>query len=464
MRANLFGLGVASGYPQVSSAQRVNLYLESRPQGERAQIIALSTPGLRQFANTGSNPVRGWVYYERDNVVYLVAGPTLYEVSAAGTLTSRGTLDTTSGFVSMTHNGDMLGIADGTTFYTYDIGTTTLDNTVTNSPANAQTVAYQDGYFIVTKAASDRFYVGEGATWVATDYASAESAPDDLVAVYADQSEVVLFGTTTTEFWQNSGNADFPYSRISGASNEWGLAAQQSVAKFDNSIMYLARNRNGQVMVARLNGYLPQKVSTHDIDRIINSAATSDAVGYSYMLDGHSFYVLTLPSLGQTWMYDGASGAWTKLESYGITRHRALRGLNAFGKVLVSDYESGLVYELRSDEYTDNGETITREITSEHVVSEDRERLTVHCLRIDAEVGIGTATGQGSDPQLMLTVSRDGGKTWGSEVWKSLGRQGEYRRRVDYRRLGQARQFTFRLRFTDPVRLTLVGASLNPRD
>lgn len=463
MRANLFGLGIHSGYPQVTAARMQNLYLEARPQGEKSQIVALSTPGLRQFANVGS-VVRGWLYYERDNVVYLVAGATLYELSAAGALTSRGTLDTSSGFVGIAHNGDMLGIVDGAKVYTFDIGTNTLDNTVTSSPANAETIAYQDGYFIVSVADSDRFYIGEGATWDTLDFASAESSPDDIVSVYADQSEVILFGSTTTEFWQNNGGADFPYARIPGAANEWGLAARQSIAKFDNSIMYLARNRSGQVMVAKLNGYLPQKVSSHDLDRIINGyTATSDAVAYSYMLNGHSMYVISFPTGGETWLYDGSSGAWSSLVSNGETRHRTQRGLTAFNKVLASDFDSGLVYELRSDEYTDNGETVVRELVSPHVVSPDGERVTVDCFRIDAEMGLGTATGQGSDPRVMLQVSRDG-RTWGQEMWRSLGEMGEYSNRTEWRRLGDARMYTFRLRMSDPVPLTLISASINPGD
>lgn len=464
MRANLFGLGIESEHSQITSAALVNVYLERRPAGEKTQVVALSTPGLRQFCDA-AYPVRGWIFYERGNVVYLVAGATLYEMSAAGALTSRGTLNTSSGYVGIAHNGDMLGIVDGGTFYTYDIGTLTLDGTVTDSPANPETVAYQDGYFIVSVADSNAFFIGEGSTWNTLDFASAESAPDDIVAIYADQSEVVIFGGSTTEFWQDSGAVDFPYARIPGSSNEWGLAAKQSIAKFDNSIMYLARNRSGQVMVAQLNGYLPKRVSTHDIDRIINGyTATSDAVAYSFMLSGHSMYVISFPSGDATWLYDGTIEKWSRLESHDLNRHRSLRGLNAFEKVLVSDYSTGAIYELRSDELTDNGETIARELTSDHIASPDGERFAVSCLRLAMVVGEGLASGQGSDPQMMLRVSRDGGRTWGSEIWASMGAQGEYRRQVEFRRLGQARTFTFRLRVTDPVPVAIMSASINPRD
>jgi hypothetical protein len=181
------------------------------------------------------------------------------------------------------------------------------------------------------------------------------------------------------------------------------------------------------------------------------------------MLNGHSMYAIHFPTADESWLYDGSLGVWTRLESDG-GRHWSNRGLNAFDKVLVSDYSDGTIYELRSDELTDNGDVIARELVSDHVRLPSGERFTVHCLRLDMEVGVGTATGQGSDPQLMLQISKDGGKTWGNEIWKTIGAQGEYRTRVEFRRMGQARTFTFKLRITDPVQVTFISAALNPAD
>jgi hypothetical protein len=42
------------------------------------------------------------------------------------------------------------------------------------------------------------------------------------------------------------------------------------------------------------------------------------------------------------------------------------------------------------------------------------------------EVGNGLATGQGSNPQIGLEVSRDNGKTWGAQMWKAIGAIGAY--------------------------------------
>jgi hypothetical protein len=74
------------------------------------------------------------------------------------------------------------------------------------------------------------------------------------------------------------------------------------------------------------------------------------------------------------------------------------------------------------------------------------------------ETGVGLADGQGSSPQIMLSWSDDGGKTWGNERWASAGRIGEYRHRVRWYRLGAFRQRVLRVQVSDPVPITIAAA------
>lgn len=67
----------------------------------------------------------------------------------------------------------------------------------------------------------------------------------------------------------------------------------------------------------------------------------------------------------------------------------------------------------------------------------------------------------GSDPQIMLQVSKDGGHTWGNELWRSLGAQGQYSRRVTWKRLGIAKDWVFRFRVSDPVKVVIMNAAAN---
>jgi len=67
------------------------------------------------------------------------------------------------------------------------------------------------------------------------------------------------------------------------------------------------------------------------------------------------------------------------------------------------------------------------------------------------QAGNGLSTGQGSDPQVMLRISRDGGQTWGQELLMGTGKIGEYRARAFVNRLGRSRNTVFELSSSDPV-------------
>jgi hypothetical protein len=223
------------------------------------------------------------------------------------------------------------------------------------------------------------------------------------------------------------------------------------------------KNAQGQVIVARIQGYVPQKISTPDMDSIINGYTnTADATAYSYMLGGHAMYVISFPSAGYTWMYDGSTGFWSSLKSYGLTRYRGEFAFPFLSAIVVADYNVGRLYRLSPTAQTDNGDTIEREVIGETIRATDGDFININTLRLDCEVGQGLTSGQGSNPQISLSISRDNGKTWGPDMWKDLGAIGEYKTRVEWRRLGSPRVFTPKIRLTDPVPITLVSASVNP--
>lgn len=466
-RIPLFGLGQLSKSAYVTAKQMQNLYVEQRPQGEKAVLVAYGTPGEELFVDFGDTPCRGGLEFEPGSVCYVVHRGVLWEINNAGVTTNRGTLLTTTGRVSMSHNGTQIMIVDGTYGYIYNTATTTFSQiTDADFPANPTTVTFLAGYFIISLANSSRFYVSalyDGLSWDALDFANAETSPDPIVSVWSSNGQLILLGTLTTEYWGLSGAVDFPFAPLQGTATEWGLAATWSIAKYDNTMAYVIKNRMGQVMVGKLNGYLPQKISTVDFDSIINSYATvADASCYSYMLGGHPMYVLNFPTAGKSWLFDGSTGMFSQLKSFGDTRHNAEFSFPFLGNTIIADYQNGRLYKLRPNVYTDNGAAIERELVSENIAMPDLSYFSVNCLRLDMEVGVGLTTGQGSDPQIGLSVSRDNGKTWGPQMWKSMGKIGEYKTRVEWRRLGSAREFSAKVTVTDPVPVTFVSAILNP--
>lgn len=466
MRYNLFGVGQKGKSPNVTAQRRMNLYMDVQPQEDKTLYSYHPTPGLTLFAAFGDSPIRGM--HKVGTLMYVVHRATLWEIDNAGTKTSRGTLNTSEGRVDMADNQNgIIMITDGTNGYLYTISSTTLTEiTDADYNDNSETVTYHDGYFITPKKDTAEFYLSDAdvtnATngWDALEFATAEKGPDDLVRVFDNNTDILLCGDETIEFWNNTGEGSPPYQRVTGGVIELGLAAKWSISKFaESSVVLLANNSNqGEVSVIRIDGFQYVTISNPEFATVINGYTTvSDASGFSYTKEGHNFYQLNFPTEGKSWLYDGATNIWSEL-TYGANeaRHRAEMAVNFLNKMYVADYENGNVYRLDSEVYADNGEPIVREIVSKHIF--DEKDLPISRVWLDIESGVGLESGQGVNPQMVMQVSRDGGNSWGNEKFASMGKIGEYKKRLIWRRLGRSYDWAFRFRCSDPVKTVIIGA------
>ena len=452
----LFGIGNQGKSLNVDAQQRTNLYIEVNQSPEKNVLTLYPTPGLATFTNLGLTPVRG--LYEKGNLMYAVHKGVLYGILNNGVATALGTLLTFSGRVSICDNGAQILIVDGTYGYIFTIATLTFTRIVAAGFVAADTCTYLNARFIVQNGSGQFSISGQydGLTWNALDFATAESDPDLLVRVMADSGLLMLFGEKTIEPWGDSGAVDFPFARIGGGAIEWGLAARWSLCKFMDSLIFLRKNRLGQVQVCIHQGGAAQAVSTPEIDSTFGKyASTSDATAFTYMLGGHPFYQINFPSAGKSWLFDGQSRSWSQLAS-DTGRHRAEMHTQFLEKNYVSDYLNGKIYRLDENVFTDDGATIKRQFVSRHLSS--GEHTTIAALWLEMESGVGDQTGQGADPQIMMRISKDGGRTWGAENWRSFGKVGEYMKRALWHRLGRARDWTFEFTITDPVKTVITQA------
>lgn len=458
----LFGIGNTGRSRAISAQERVNLYVETTQDAEGNNVLKLlGTPGLITFVNFGASPIRG-TYSKDADTSYMVNGVTFYEVSSAGIVTARAVLvaPPVAGRVDMVDNGDQLLVLDYPNGYIYTFATHTLAQITDADFVPGETCDFMDGYFIVQRHASGQFGISalyDGMSWDALDFATAESDPDDLVRVRVNTGILNLFGSKTTEFWGASGAADFPLARIGSAAIEWGLYARYSLAKFEGGFAFLARNQFGSLQVCLLKGMTAAPISTAEVEtQIATYTNAQNATGLAYMVAGHPFYQLNFTEANVSWVYDARENEWHKAQYSTAGRHRAEIQIPLGGKTYVTDYAVGKLYRLDLETYTDDGQMIVSEFVSRHQKTGALTRFA--SLWLEMEQGVGLQTGQGSDPQVMLQISRDGGMTWGGELWRSIGAVGKYTVRAIWNRLGQARNWTFRVRVTDPVKRIFVGA------
>jgi hypothetical protein len=471
VKTPILGQSYVARSPNAADSKMVNLYPEVTQEGKESGWLQRA-PGLRLLATVGTGPIRGlWAFASDVSVAFVVSGSELYKIDTSYNATLLGTVSGSSGPVSMADNGTQLFVACDPEGYIYNNATNVFAQITDPDFPGANLVGYLDGYFVFTEPDSQRVWVTsllDGTSVDPLDFASAEGSPDGLVSLIVDHREVWLYGNNSVEVWYNTGASDFPLQRIQGAFNEIGCAAPHSVAKMDNGLFWLGADARGRGIVYRANGYNGQRISTHAVEWQIQSYGDiSDTIAYTYQQDGHSFYVLTFPSAGKTWVYDVATQAWHERASGDDNeyRHRSNCQMTFANEIIVGDFENGNLYAFDMTVYDDNG-AIQKWLRSWRALPPGQntlKRTTHHSLQLDCESGVGLVTGQGSNPQVMLRWSDDGGNTWSNEHWSLMGGIGEYNHRVFWRRLGMTlklRDRVYEISGTDPVKIAIMGAEL----
>jgi hypothetical protein len=366
-------------------------------------------------------------------------------------------------------------------------------------------VDVNDNYFIYSRPDSQQFGVSDVLSPISQglSYANKFTSPDNLVSLIANNGQLFLLGEKSTEVWNDQGTIPVAYQRIPGTSTQQGIIAPFSVARLGNSFAYVSQNIRGQNQVVLMNGYVPQRISTHAVENSLLDQYTADAVAYTYQLEGHEVYVVSFPSIDITWAYDFTTQLWHKwlwvdtFEQY--HRHRSNCAAVFQNYVVVGDWENGNLYRLDQSNYTDNNGQVRRLRRAPHITT-DLQRQYFDELQLQFQPGVGvggfsrdrntylgdpfiigatevfTIAYQDIDvignagqlqirdvlynPKAMLRWSNDGGSTWSKEYWQDIGQQGKYKHRAIWRRLGMARDRIFEVVVSDPVKAVIVSANL----
>ncbi|MBA4274118.1 MAG: hypothetical protein C0436_00535 [Alphaproteobacteria bacterium] len=449
----------------------VNMYPEineqkTAPNGEVGSLV--STPGLRKLATIGTGPIRCVYRVPISGNLAVVSGNGLYQVDSSWNATLKGTLNTSTGPVDITSNAYQLCIVDGSFGYGFDATATPNFFVISGFPP-ADRVDFLDGYVLFNQRSTGQFgftNLNDVSIVDPLDFQTVEGSPDNLVGLVVSNRQIWLPGTDSTEVFVNVGDLNNPFQRVQGTFIEFGCASPFAMQKLGNTVVWLGGGTNGAGIVWMAQGYQPSRVSTHAIELAIQEAGDlSNARAWTYQQDGHQFYCLNIGT-NTTWCYDIMTGLWHERINFRNgqeLRHRADCHAFVYDTHVVGDYENGDIYALDPEQYTDDGDVIIRERTSPHV-TDDNVRIFWDMMQIEAETGVGLdGTQQGTDPQIMMQWSTDAGHTWTPERWVTLGKIGSYLTRAIWRRLGFSRSRVVRVRFSDPVKFTLLGASIQVR-
>jgi hypothetical protein len=489
MKIDLLGGSYQDKYIQINSQRTINWYpaysyhdqvADSETNSGSGQINRESgkeirtlkpTPGLTLFAENAGNTSRG--AFSINDRAFFVIDNSFYEVFTDHTLTLRGTLSATLGgsttkvWMAANNNNEIM-LADHQVGYIYNLATNVLTQITDIDFPGADSLTSQDNRFIVSF--NGRVYwsdLNNGMSWTGVNVYTPSYKADNVKAVMSLQEEIYNFGSETLEIYFDNGET--PFERVSRSSIHYGIIAPETLCLAANTILFTSKFSDGQLQVIQI-------APNHELSTVSPPSITyqigqyehlEDMYAWTYSApDGHIFYVLTIPSAEKSLVYDLTTKDWHEWSSYlgdsvtsAPTYGRFIGKHHLFlkGKHLVSSFKDGNIYELDWTTFTENGQPIIRQRDTQ-IYHAEYKYISVHELELDMTAGLGTLSGQGSTPMMMLQLSKDGGATFQSERLIRLSKRGQYNYHCKMRMLGTAKTWVLRFKVSDPIDIALIGA------
>lgn len=437
------------------------------PAGAK-QAFYYGTPGLKFLLTAVPNLSTGCRgVFEQDGLRLATVGPNIYSVNvSAATVTLLGTLPDDGLPVTYASNGrggEQIAICGGGQLKILALTTMTLSAAITLPLSNAPVmVDFTDGYFLLTEAATIRVWFSaleNGTLWDALDFFAVSVTSSNVVGIKVLRDRVWVFQSQSSVVYYDSGDADNPFVPYPGSVMQEGAVTPWGILALGETVYWLAQDGNGRNRMVSATDYAPTVISTPPISFALASYRTiDDGEAFVYEQEGHPFVGWNFTAADKSWVYDTRTQQWHERSSTDpttSTRHRwRARGICATGSVLLAgDYQSGDLYTLDLDTFTDNGVRIER-VRRAPYLSGENQWMFLDRLELGMQPGIGTVTGQGVAPQAMLAISRDGGFTFGPPTATTLGAVGGYLTQAIWRKLGRVRadRLVIEITQTDPVR------------
>lgn len=426
-----------------------------------SEIHLVKRPGLIEWIDLGTGAgIDGLYWHDRLRSLIAVSAGRVFKITD-----SLGTVNELLGSTALIGSAPVKFAADATRVVMANGGQmvyTDFSTLTTMADADAPTdvthVEYLDGYILANDGGSGvvKFSdLNDLTAWQALSFFTAESKPDDVVAIGEGFREIITLGRETVEFWINDGQS--PFSRISGSAQPFGTSAPHSLALVGSTWMWLDHNRR----FATMEGRQVVTVSSPYDRSIQRYQSVNDAVGYAVSFEGWPLYVLNFPTAGETLVYNYIHKQWHRWGYWDSEagNYERFRGLSycyarSWNYHLIGDHSNGKVYRMSRGQYTDNEShvrSLLRTGPTDHgePVTKRGDILRLNCLRVGGTEG---------NPQISMRRRVDNRAQWENERWKPLGPVGSRMPYIDWRRNGKYRTCQYEFVHSDDSDLVIMGA------
>lgn len=241
---------------------------------------------------------------------------------ATGTITAKTPASITGSSFTFTIAGSPATPATGT------ITATGGRNTVPG-------IAYLNGRFYVMDIYGVIYNCAEDdpSSWNALEFIPAQNETGAGVCLAKSLNFIIAFKEWSTEFFYDAG--EFPGSPLGPVDNGFtqiGCASGFSVAELDGALLWIAqaRKQRGRSVYV-MSGTEQRKVSTPDVERILNADDLATVHAYGLKLDGHRLNLLTLVTSNITLAYDMDSGFWYEWSTLTIGSSKSVSSITRSG-------------------------------------------------------------------------------------------------------------------------------------
>lgn len=370
-----------------------------------------------------------------DGTLYAVCGGRLHRINQDGSSSNLGAVD--HGPATISGNNGSVCVQAGRRYFVFD-GSGVIEHAA-GAFEDIGSCEYFENYTILTEANGRMFQwsgLADPDSLPGLNFSTADGRDDNLVRAIALHGQLYLFKERSFEVWFNTGQSGASaFSRVTGGVFDVGLRGHGMITRFPGAAFMVGSDGRAHLVG---QGAL-QPVSTPAIETAI---AKSDPVRcVSYSDEGHDFCAIIFRDRA-AWVYDISTGEWhERAEGMALAPWSASASAR-LGSEWVIGRNDGSIYALRRSN-RDHATPLVREATSRTLYL-DRARATLAELEFFVRQGFEAA-------DVMLAISRDRGMTWTPWKQRPVSVQGEYGRRVIWRRQGQARSLTVKIRMTDAV-------------
>ena len=462
-----------------------NLYMEAAPPETNPPTPTAHYPrpgrtlvGSPVISGAGGPGAGRGLFTASSGQLFAVINDTVYFIDQTFRFFVLGNLVAGTNPTSMADNGKTAGndimLVDGTTTG-YQINMTTFAYAPivdgTGLFTGADVVAYLQTFFIMNTIPNTQSFIitqPDSITFNALDIAAKSSYPDNIEFIGIRQREVWLMGAVAaTEPWYLSGALDFPFEAIPSVYVNYGVAGKYCTTFADDALFWVSRNTQGKGIIVKSEGYQAKRISTHAIENEIQGYPTiADAVASVYQIEGHTFVVWSFPSGDTTWVYDLSTKQWFKstfTDANGVAhRDNVLFYQQAYGSTVGLDWQTGNLYLIDPNNFTDNGSPIVFRRGFPHVLK-SLDRITHWNLTVNIECGT-ILDPNAETPMLNMRYSDDAGHTWSQPRQESMGNVGQYLTTPQFNQLGMTRDRVYELFWSANMKTALLGAYLDAEE